>query len=120
MAETKQPTMEELMAKAKEMQNYMQNAQKEIMALQITGEAGGGMVKVIMNGAHQALKITISPTLMGEDEDMLEDLVLAAINDASKKIEETTKQKMMQMAKDMNLPQDMGGAGGANGSGMLN
>lgn len=105
------PNMQELMEKAKEMQKQMQTAQQEIAALTVEGEAGGGLVKVRMNGAHQALSVKISPSLMGEEEDMLEDLIMAAINDASQKIENATKEKMMAMAKDMKLPEGFEGVG---------
>jgi hypothetical protein len=105
------PSMEELMEKAKEMQAQMQKAQREIIALEVMGEAGGGLVKIRMNGAHQAIRVDVAPSLMGEDEDMLEDLIAAAINDCAKKIEDATKQKMMGMAKEMNLPTDLGGEG---------
>lgn len=105
------PNMQELMEKAKEMQKQMQAAQQEIAALEVVGQAGGGLVKIRMNGAHQALRVEISPTLMGEEEDMVEDLVMAAINDASQKIEAATKDKMMLMAKDMKLPEGFGGEG---------
>lgn len=106
------PNMQELMEKAKEMQAQMQAAQQEIAALEVVGEAGGGLVKVRMNGAHQALGVNISSTLMGEEEDMLEDLVMAAINDASQRIEKITKDKMVQMAKEMKLPEGFGGEAG--------
>lgn len=108
------PNMKELMEKAKEMQQHMQKAQSEISAIVVIGEAGGGLVKIHMNGLHQATRTQISPTLMGEEEDMIEDLVTAAINDASAKIEKATKQKMMSIAKDMNLPEDIAGEGGTD------
>lgn len=103
------PNMQELMEKAKEMQAQMQAAQQEIAALKVVGEAGGGLVKVTMNGAHQALRVEVSPTLMGDEEEMLEDLIVSAINDASQKIEAKTKEKMMAMAKEMKLPEGFGG-----------
>ena len=102
--------MKDLFEKAKEMQSQMQKAQNEIVAIEVVGEAGGGLVKVRMNGAHQALRVEISPTLMGEEEDTLEDLVAAAINSAVKKIEGSTKEKMMGIAKDMKLPEGMNDA----------
>ncbi len=105
------PNMQELMEKAKEMQAQMQAAQQEIAALKVIGEAGGGLVKVSMNGAHQALRVEISPSVMGDEEEMLEDLVMAAINDASQKIENRTKEKMIAMAKDMKLPEGFGSEG---------
>ncbi len=93
-----------LMEKAKEMQEQMKGIQAKITSIVVKGEAGGGLVKVTMNGAHQVNKVEISPTLMGEEEDMLEDLVAAAFNDASNKIESATKEAMMRLAKEMNLP----------------
>jgi nucleoid-associated protein EbfC len=100
-----QPDFNQLMEKAKEMQEQMKDIQSKIAAIKVTGEAGGGLVKVIMNGTHNAERVEISPTLMDDDEEMLEDLVAAAINDASQKIEETTKNEMMEIAKDMQLPE---------------
>lgn len=101
--------MKEIMEKAKEMQAHMQKAQKEITAIEVEGVAGAGLVKVRMNGVHHALRVQISSSLLGEDEETIGDLVCAAINDASKKIEETTKKKMMRIAEDMKLPKDFSG-----------
>jgi nucleoid-associated protein EbfC len=98
-----------MMEKAQEMQQQMQQIQERIKTLTATGEAGGGLVKVTVNGLHYATKAVVSPTLMGEDEDMLEDLMVAAINDATKKLEAATKDEMMKIAKDMNLPDGFGG-----------
>ncbi len=103
------PDLSKLMEKAKEMQEQMKDIQGRIAALQVVGEAGGGLVKITMNGTHSAIKVQISPTLMGEDEEMLEDLVAAAINDASAKIEKATKDAMMGMAKNMQLPEGFAG-----------
>jgi nucleoid-associated protein EbfC len=112
------PDMKELMEKAKEMQGQMQKAQQEITAIKVTGESGGGMVKVQLNGAHRALRVEISPTLLDEDEqETLEDLIAAAINSASDKIEESTKQKMTDIAKDMKLPEGMGDVAGGGDTG---
>jgi nucleoid-associated protein EbfC len=103
------PDMNNLMQKAKEMQDQMQTAQKQIAELRVVGQAGGGLVKVTMNGAHYAEKVEISPTLMGEEEEMLEDLVAAAINDAVKKVEEGTKGKMLEIAKGFKMPEGFDG-----------
>ena len=97
-----------LMAKAKEMQEQMKSIQNNIASIKVTGEAGGGLVKILMNGTHSVERVEISPTLMGEEEDMLEDLVAAAFNDASNKIEKATKEAMMRLAKDLNLPDNFG------------
>ena len=95
----------ELMSKAKDMQEQMQTAQKEIAEIKVVGQAGGGLVKVTMNGAHYLEKTEVSPTVMSEDEEYLEDLVTAAVNDAVKKIEEGTKGKMMEIAKGFQMPE---------------
>ena len=98
------------------MQDQMKDIQSKIASITVTGEAGGGLVKVIMNGAHNAERVEISPTLMDDDEEMLEDLVAAAINDASQKIEKTTKDEMMKIAKDMKLPEGFDGGEGGTGA----
>jgi DNA-binding YbaB/EbfC family protein len=99
----------DIMNKAKEMQDQMQRAQKEIASLLVVGQAGGGLVKVTMNGAHYVTKVEVSPTLVGEEEDMLEDLIAAAVNDAVKKVEEGTKGKMMDIAKNFKMPEGLEG-----------
>ena len=104
---TTPPNMQELIAKAKQMQDQMQKAQREITSLEVTGEAGGGVVKINMNGAHQARNVEIAPTVLNEDEDMLGDLIAAAINDATQKIEEASKQKMLALAKEIKLPEGL-------------
>jgi len=111
------PNLKELMSKAKEMQKHMQDAQQEITALKVFGEAGAGMtkVRVKMNGAHKIENIQFSPALLenaADDEEMLVDLLMAAINSAVDKIENATKEKMMSLAKGMNLPTDFGDLGG--------
>jgi DNA-binding YbaB/EbfC family protein len=85
----------------------MQRAQAEIATLEVTGESGGGMVKVIMTGKHEAKRVVIDPSLIGDDKDMLEDLVAAAINDAVHKVESTTQQKMSGLMSGMQLPPGM-------------
>lgn len=93
-----------LMKQAQQMQADMQKAQEEIANLEITGESGGGMVKVTMTGRHEARRVEIDPSLLGEDKDMLEDLVAAAINDAAHKVESVTQERMAGMTDGMNLP----------------
>ena len=75
--------MGNLLRQAQQMQETMQKAQAELADLEVTGESGAGMVKIVLNGRHEAKKITITPKLLGEDKDMLEDLVVAAINKSS-------------------------------------
>jgi DNA-binding YbaB/EbfC family protein len=96
-----------LMRQAQQMQENMQKAQAELSNLEVTGESGAGMVKVVLNGRHEAKKVTIEPKLVAEDLEMLEDLVAAAINDASRKIEERSKEKYADLMSGMNLPPGM-------------
>ena len=96
-----------LMRQAQQMQENMQKAQAELQNLEVTGESGAGMVKVVLNGRHEAKKVTIEPKLVAEDLEMLEDLVAAAINDASRKIEERSKEKYADLMSGMNLPPGM-------------
>jgi len=93
-----------LMRQAQQMQENLQRAQAELATLEVTGEAGGGMVKVAMNGKHEVRRVTIDPTVAGDDRELLEDLVTAAINDAVRKVETTTQQKMAGMMGGMQLP----------------
>jgi DNA-binding YbaB/EbfC family protein len=96
-----------LMRQAQQMQENMQKAQAELVKLEVIGESGAGMVKVVLNGRHEAKKVTIEPKLLSEDLEMLEDLVAAAINDASRKIEERTKERYADLMSGMNLPPGM-------------
>jgi nucleoid-associated protein EbfC len=96
-----------LMRQAQQMQENMQKAQAELAGLEATGEAGAGMVKVTLNGRHEAKKVSIERKLAGEDLEMIEDLVMAAINDAARKIEERTKEKYAGLMSGLNLPAGM-------------
>mgnify|MGYP001826286315 FL=1 len=89
------------------MQANMQKAQDEIAKMEITGESGGGLVKVTLTGKHEARRVEIDDSLVGEDKDMLEDLVAAAINDAAHKLEATTQERMSGMTDGLNLPPGM-------------
>ncbi|MDD3266266.1 MAG: YbaB/EbfC family nucleoid-associated protein [Burkholderiales bacterium] len=82
-----------LMKKAQEMQKNMEKAQEEIAKLEVEGESGAGMVKVIMTGKHDIKKVMIDESVM-DDKEMLEDLIAAAINDANRKIEDQSQSKM--------------------------
>lgn len=96
-----------LMKQAQQMQANMQRAQAEVASLQATGEAGGGMTKVIMNGKHEVSRVEIDPSLLSDDKEMLEDLIAAAINDAVHKIEKATQEKMQSAMAGMSLPPGM-------------
>jgi len=88
-------------------QQMQENMQKEQAKLEVTGESGAGMVKVVLNGRHEAKKVTIEPKLLSEDLEMLEDLIAAAINDASRKVEESTKEKYADLMSGLKLPPGM-------------
>ena len=94
----------DIMKKAQEMQENMQKAQQELANREITGEAGGGMVAVVMRGTHEVNRVTIDPALIGEDKDMLEDLIAAAFNDAVHKVARTNQEAMQEMTAGLNLP----------------
>jgi DNA-binding YbaB/EbfC family protein len=96
-----------LMKQAQQMQANMQKAQEEIASMEVTGESGGGLVKVTMTGRHEARRVSIDDSLVGDDKDMLEDLVAAAINDAAHKIEAATQERMSGMTAGLNLPPGM-------------
>ena len=96
-----------LMKQAQKMQADMQKAQEEIASLEVTGESGGGLVKVTMTGRHEARRVEIDDSLVGEDKDMLEDLVAAAINDAAHKVEAVTQERMSNMTAGLDLPAGM-------------
>ena len=92
-----------LMQQAQKMQQDMQKAQEELANLEVTGQAGGGMVSVVMNGQHADKRVSIDPTLL-DDVEMLEDLVTAATNDAVNRIKEASDQQMSGMTQGMKLP----------------
>ena len=94
----------QMMQQAQKMQENLKRAQEEIARLEITGEAGAGMVKVTLTGKHQARKVEINPDALKEDKEFLEDLIAAAINDASQKLEVATAQKMAGVTGGMQLP----------------
>ena len=95
-----------LMKQAQDMQKNMQEAQDEIAKMEIAGEAGGGMVKVVMTGKYELVKVEIDDSLM-DDKEMLEDLFAAAVNSASHRVEETTQEKMGGLTGGMDLPPGM-------------
>ncbi len=96
-----------LMKQAQQMQENLQKAQAEIANLEVTGQSGGGMVTVVMTGKHDVRRVTIDPSLMEEDKEMIEDLLAAAVNDAVRALESTTKDKMAGVTGGMDLPPGM-------------
>jgi nucleoid-associated protein EbfC len=93
-----------LMKQAQQMQDRMQRVQGEIAAAEVNGEAGGGMVKVTMAGNHSLRRVTIDPALLSDDKEMLEDLIAAAVNDAVRRVEEMSKEKMADVTGGMPMP----------------
>ena len=93
-----------IMQQAQKMQEDLKKAQEEIASMQVQGESGGGLVTIVMTGKREARKVTIDDSLLGEDKDMLEDLVAAAINDAVNKVAKMKKEKMSAITAGMPLP----------------
>lgn len=96
-----------IMKQAQKMQENLQKAQAEIASLEIAGESGGGLVNVLMTGRYEVRRIRIDDSLVGDDKDMLEDLVAAAFNDAVHKVERTVQDKMSGLTAGMGLPPGM-------------
>jgi DNA-binding YbaB/EbfC family protein len=93
-----------LMKQAQQMQENMQKAQEELARMEVEGQSGAGLVKVVMTCKHAVKRVSIDPSLLGEDKDMLEDLLAAAINDAVRRVESTTQEKMSGLTAGMPMP----------------
>ena len=96
-----------LMKQAQQMQENLQRAQEQIAQMEVTGEAGAGMVKVVMTGRHDVKRVIIDPALMHEDKSMLEDLLAAAVNDAVRRVEQMSKEKLSGLTAGMQFPPGM-------------
>ena len=96
-----------LMKQAQQMQANMQKMQEQLGSVEVEGQAGAGMVKVIMTCRHDVKRVTIDPSLMSDDKEMLEDLIAAAVNDAVRRVETTTQEKMAGFTSGLNLPPGM-------------
>ncbi|HVS22117.1 MAG TPA: YbaB/EbfC family nucleoid-associated protein [Gammaproteobacteria bacterium] len=96
--------LSQLMRQAQAMQANMQKAQDELASTEVEGSAGGGMVKVIVTCKHEVKRVTIEPALLGDDKEMLEDLIAAAFNDARVKVERTVQEKLSAVTGDLGLP----------------
>ena len=94
----------QLMKQAQKMQTEMQKAQDELANLEVTGEAGGGLVSITMTCQREVKSISIDESLVGDDRDMLEDIVAAAFNDALRKAEDTTRERLSGMGAGLGLP----------------
>ena len=97
----------QLMRQAQQMQADMQKAQEELGDLEVTGAAGGGMVSVTMTCRHEVRAVKIDNAMIGDDSEMLEDLIAAATNDALRRVEQTTQEKMSGLTSGMALPPGM-------------
>ncbi len=93
-----------LMKQAQKMQEEMQKAQEELASMEVTGQSGGGLVSVTMNGRHDVKRVSIDDSLLGDDKDMLEDLVAAAVNDAVRQVEKQSQERMSALSSGMSLP----------------
>ena len=93
-----------MMKKAQQMQKEMARIQKEIEDLEIEGQSGGGLIKVLVSGNKKMLSINIAPEVMGEDKEMLEDLVLSATNQALESVDKISKEKMGPLTGGLNIP----------------
>lgn len=111
-----QADLNNLLKQAQQMQAKMQKAQEELTKTVVVGEAGGGFVKVKMNGRHDVSEVYIDPSLIKEDggedsKNMLEDLIAAAVNDAVRKIEKASRDKLTELTAGMQLPTGFGEGG---------
>ncbi|MEN3292901.1 MAG: nucleoid-associated protein EbfC [Burkholderiales bacterium] len=93
-----------LMKQAQQMQDNMKKMQEELATIEVEGQSGAGLVKVVMTCKNDVKRVTIDPSLLGDDKDMLEDLVAAAFNDAVRKAEATSQEKMAGMTSGLPLP----------------
>ena len=96
-----------LMKQAQAMQDNLKKAQEELATIEVEGESGAGLVKVVMTCKHDVKRITIDPSLLADDKDMLEDLVAAAFNDAIRRAETVSQEKMSKLTAGMPLPPGM-------------
>jgi nucleoid-associated protein EbfC len=96
-----------LMKQAQQMQENMKKAQEQLGTIEVEGQSGAGLVKVVMTCKHDVRRVSIDPSLLADDKDMLEDLVAAAVNDAVRRVETTVAEKMSGFTAGLNLPPGM-------------
>lgn len=96
-----------LMKQAQQMQENMRKMQEQLATVEVEGQSGAGLVKVLMTCKHDVKRVAIDPSLLADDKDMLEDLVAAAVNDAVRKVEATVQEKMAGFASGLGLPPGM-------------
>ena len=100
-------SISDLVQQAQKMQADLQKAQEDLAQAEVTGESGAGLVQVVMTGRHEVKRVNIDDSLLGDDKDMLEDLIAAAVNDAVRQVEKTSADKMSGMTAGLNLPGGM-------------
>ena len=93
-----------LMKQAQQMQDKMQKMQEELATAEVTGQSGAGLVSIVMTGRHDVRRVSIDDSLLQEDKEILEDLIAAAVNDAVRKIEQSSQDGMAGMTAGMQLP----------------
>jgi nucleoid-associated protein EbfC len=96
-----------LMKQAQQMQENMKKVQEELAVTEVEGQSGAGLVKVVMTCKHDVRRVTIDPSLLGDDKEMLEDLVAAAVNDAARRVDAHVQEKMSGMTSGLQLPAGM-------------
>jgi len=96
-----------LMKQAQQMQDNMRKMQEQLALIEVEGQAGSGAVKVVMTCKHEVKRVSIDPSVMGDDKDMLEDLIALAMNDAVRKVEATSQEKMAGVTAGLPLPPGM-------------
>jgi DNA-binding YbaB/EbfC family protein len=96
-----------LMKQAQQMQDNLKKAQEELGTIEVEGQSGAGMVKIVMTCKHDVKRVSIDPSLIGDDREMLEDMLTAAFNDAVRRVEATTQEKMAGFSAGLNLPPGM-------------
>jgi DNA-binding YbaB/EbfC family protein len=98
------PKLGDLMKQAQQMQEEMQKAQERLANTEVTGEAGAGLVKVVMTGRHDVKRVAVDASLLKEDKEMLEDLLAAAVNDAVRRVEVSNREMLSGITQGLNLP----------------
>ena len=98
------PNLGDLMKQAQQMQEQMQKAQAKLADAEVTGESGAGLGKVVMTGRHDIKRVTIDPSLLSEDKEVLEDLLAAAVNDAVRRVEASSKDMLAGLTAGLNIP----------------
>lgn len=98
------PNLNDLMKQAQQLQEQMQKAQEKLANAEVTGEAGAGLVKIVMTGRHDVRRVSIDPSLLKEEKEVLEDLIAAAVNDAVRRIESSSRDMLGGLTQGMQMP----------------